>query len=114
MRVTLGNCSNATVNIATPSATANITDHDSDTAELSVTTQGDETGPQAIDYTVTPSKQNDPAAAIPFDITSTGGSATSGSDYTAIPAGTKISVAAGASTGTYSLPVTNEDRKSVV
>ena len=59
--------------------------------------------------TVTLSKVNDTGAAITFDLTDAGtGSATSGSDYTAIPAGTKITIANGASTGTYTLPVIDD------
>ena len=82
---TISNPSNAAVSIGTASATANITDNDTATADLSVTTQGDETGPVDIVYTVTLSKTNNTGVAITFDIDNLlTGTATSGSDYTAI------------------------------
>src|SRR5207344_1726146 len=108
LQATISNSSNPAVSIATATATANITDNDSATAALSVTTQGDETGPVAIVYTVTLSQVNNTGAAITFDIASTGGTATSGADYTAIPGGAQISVANGASTGTYTVTVTDD------
>ena len=85
VQATISNSSNPAVSIATATATANITDNDAATAALSVTTQGDETGPVAIVYTVTLSQVNNTGSAITFDIASSGGSATSGADYTAIP-----------------------------
>ena len=87
--------------IARATATANITDNDTANAVLSVTTQGNETGPVAIVYTVTLSKQNNTGVAITFDLDDLlTGSATSGLDYTAIPASAQITIANGASTGT--------------
>ena len=108
VQATIANSSNPAVSIATATATANITDNDTATAALSVTTQGDETGPVAIVYTVTLSQVNNTGAAITFDLASSGGSATSGADYTAIPGGAQISVANGAATGTYTVLVTDD------
>ncbi len=82
---TISNSSNPAVSINTASATADITDNDTATADLSVTTQGDESGPVDIVYTVTLSLTNNTGSAITFDIDDDlSGSATSGSDYTAI------------------------------
>jgi VCBS repeat-containing protein len=95
--------------IATGSAAGTIRNDDTATADLSVTTQGSESGPTAIVFTVTLDKVNDTGAAITFDLADAGtGTATSGSDYDAIPAGATITVAAGASTGTYTLLVLDD------
>jgi hypothetical protein len=105
----ISNPSNAAVTITTATATATITDNDTATAALSVTTNGNEAGPVAIVYTVTLSRVNDTGAAITFDFDDLGtGTATSGSDYTAIPGAAQISVAAGASTGTYTVVVADD------
>ncbi|KTD62661.1 structural toxin protein RtxA, partial [Legionella shakespearei DSM 23087] len=88
-------------------AIGTIINDDTANAVLSVTTHGAEGGSNIV-YTVTLSKVNNTGAPITFDIATTGGTATSGSDYTAIPAGAKITVANGSSTGTYTLPVTND------
>lgn len=78
-------------------------------AALSVTTQGQELGPVDIVYTVTLSATNNTGSTITFDLDDAGtGNATSGSDYTAIPGAATISVANGASTGTYTVAVTND------
>ncbi len=75
-------------------------------AVISTTTNGDEDGPVDIVFTVTLPGNNTSGSAITFDIADAGtGSATSGSDYTAIPGGAQVSIANGASTGTYTLPV---------
>ncbi|MCP3878332.1 MAG: hypothetical protein GY701_08060, partial [Sulfitobacter sp.] len=105
---TISNPSNTAVNIGTGSASANIIDDDTTTADLSVTTHGNEDGPVDIVYTVTLDKQNDTGSAITFDLTDAGsGSATSGLDYTAIGAGV-ISVADGATIGTLTVTVTDD------
>src|SRR5262249_47611597 len=81
----------------------------SPTASLSATTQGNEAGPTSIVFTVTLSRANDTGAAITFDLSDAGtGTATSGSDYGAIPAGAKISVAPGASAGSFTVPVLDD------
>ena len=78
-------------------------------AGLSVTTDGDEDGPVDIVYTVTLSESNDTGTAITFDLDDLlTGTATSGTDYTAIAADAQISVAAGASSGSLSVPVIDD------
>ena len=104
----ISNPSNAAVTITGSTATANIVDDETANAVLSVTTQGDETGPQSIVYTVTLSRQNDTGAAITFDVAFTGGNAVAGSDYTDTSGVGVISVAAGASTGTLVVPVLDD------
>ncbi len=105
----ISNPSNSDVNITTSSATANISDDDSVNADLSVTTHGDENGPVDIVYTVTLSSVNNTGSAITFDIADAAtGTATSGVDYTAIAGGASISVANGASTGTFTVLVTDD------
>ncbi|MCP3953474.1 MAG: hypothetical protein GY697_14840, partial [Desulfobacterales bacterium] len=89
--------------------TVTIGDNDTATADLSVTTHGNETGSVDIVYTVTLSKQNDTGSAITFDLTdATTGSATSGLDYTAFGGAGVISVAAGATPGTFTVTVTDD------
>lgn len=105
----ISSSSSGSVTIGTASATADITDNDTATADLSVTTQGDETGPADIVYTVTLSKTNDTGAVITFHLADLlTGSATSGSDYAAIPMNSQLSVAAGASTGSVAVAVTDD------
>ena len=78
-------------------------------ADLSVTTQGSEAGPTGIVFMVTLSTPNTTGVPITFDLSDTKtGTATSGSDYVAIPTGTKISVAPGASTGIFMVPVMDD------
>ncbi len=102
--------SDADVSLGTTvSNSATITDNDTATASLAVTTQGNEAGTVSIVYTVTLSKANNTDATITFDVADAGtGTATSGSDYTAIPGGTKISVSNAGSTGTYTMLVADE------
>lgn len=79
------------------------------TADLSVTTQGNESGPVDIVYTVTLAQPNTTGAAISFDLNDAGtGTATPGADYAAIPTNAQITVANGASIGTYTVSV-NDD-----
>ena len=108
---TISSPSDPAIDITTDSATANITDNDSGggavTAALSTTTQGNETGPVAIVYTVTLSNTNNTGAAITFTIAPTAGTATATADYTDFSGGT-ITVADGAMTGTFSVPVVND------
>lgn len=95
--------------LANQTVTVTTVDNDTATAALSVTTQGHETGPVNIVYTVTLSRINGTDSAITFDFDDLlTGTATAGSDYTAIPAAAKISVANGASTGTIAVPVMND------
>src|SRR5439155_23033 len=75
VQATISSSSNAAVTITGTSATANIVDNDVATAAISVTTQGNETGPVAIVYTVTLSKTNNTGAPITFDLANSGGTA---------------------------------------
>jgi hypothetical protein len=78
-------------------------------AALSVSQNGDEAGLVSIEYTVTLSNVNNSGTPITFDVTDLNtGTATSGLDYTAIPGGAQISVANGASTGTYAVTVIDD------
>ena len=105
----ISNSSFASVSIGTDTATANITDNDTATANLSVTTQGDEDGPVDIVYTVTLDKVNNTGGAITFDLDDLGtGTATAGDDYTAIAANAQVSIADGMSTGTLTVLVTDD------
>ncbi|HJQ22076.1 MAG TPA: Calx-beta domain-containing protein [Gemmatimonadaceae bacterium] len=108
VQATISNASTPQVTITTPSATASISDNESATAALSVTTPGSETGPTSIVYTVTLSSVNNTGAAVTFDVANSGGTATSGSDFTAFGGTAAISVANGASTGILTVPVTND------
>ncbi len=93
----------------TQSKTTTITDDETTNAVLSVTTQGDETIPTDIVYTVTLDATNNTGSAITFDFDDLGtGTATSGSDYTAIAAAAQMSVADGSTTGTITIPVTDD------
>jgi Domain of unknown function (DUF5122) beta-propeller len=79
------------------------------TANLSVTTLGNEAGPVNIVYTVTLSSPNTSGSAITFDLDDLGtGTAISNSDYTAIAGNAKISVANGANSGTLTVVVTDD------
>ncbi len=105
----ISNASVSGVNITTASATADISDDETVDAVLSVTTAGNETGPVGIEYTVTLSATNTTGSAITFDFDDLGtGTATSGSDYTAVDAAATISVAGGSTTGTITIPVSDD------
>jgi hypothetical protein len=106
--VTLLNTGTPGVGVDATPATVTIADNETPSADLSVTTSGDETGPVDIVFTVTLSMVNSTGAAITFDLASIGGSAASGLDYAAIPGGAQISIANGATTGTYTVTV-NDD-----
>src|SRR5206468_3493116 len=86
----------------------NITDDDGATANLSVTTQGNEAGPVNIVYTVTLSAANNSGAPISFTLTNSGGTATSGSDFVAFGGVGAIVVPNGATTGSLTVTVTND------
>ncbi len=105
----ISNPSNTSVTITTPNATANITDNDGVNAVLSVTQHGDEAGPTDIEYTVTLSELNNTGSDITFDFDDlTTGTATSGSDYTAVGGSATITVANGSAIGTIIIPVTDD------
>ena len=103
----ISNSSNPSVTIGTATATADILDDETATAALSVTTQGSETGPVNIVYTVTMSKTNNTGSAITFVFNTADNTATAGSDYFPL-VGAGISVADGATTGTVSVTVVDD------
>ena len=103
----IANSSFGAVSIAGASATATIADNDTATATLSAT-NGAEGGANVV-YTVTLSQVNNTGSAITFDLADLlTGSASAAADYTAIPAGTQITVANGAATGSYTVAVTDD------
>ncbi len=80
-------------------------------ATLSVTTQGDETGPTNIVYTVTLSRSNNTGTTLTYDISDAGtGTASSGSDYNAIPGSAIVSISNGSTTGTYTVAVNDDSQ----
>ncbi|MFK8027850.1 MAG: DUF4347 domain-containing protein, partial [Gammaproteobacteria bacterium] len=93
----------------TDTATVSIEVFGTAEANLSVSQQGDEAGPQNIIYTVSlgAGKTNDTGAAITFDLNFTGGTA-SLADITDVSGTGVITIAAGASTGTLTVPVIND------
>ena len=115
--LTLTGTDNASVTVSAtePSRTQVIADDEvaDTTANLSVTTQGDENGEVAIVYTVElvdgtgAAVVNSSGSAITFDVSDTlAGSATPGTDYGALPA--TVSIAPGASSGTFTVAVTDD------
>ncbi|MCB1079921.1 MAG: hypothetical protein KDM64_19030, partial [Verrucomicrobiae bacterium] len=85
------------------SATISLSDNDTATADLSVSTHGVEGGVDIV-FTVTLSQENQTGAPITFSIVDLAtGSATGGVDYTLILPGATISVADGESTGTFTV-----------
>ncbi len=97
---------------ASPQDTATVTITDDEpqnvTADLSVTTHGDENGPQAMVFTVTLSQINNTGAPIVFDSAFTGGSATVGDDYTDVSGAATLSVPDGNAVGTLAVPVIDD------
>ena len=103
---------NTQASIGSGDASANITDDDTALSATLSATAGAENNagtPVAIVYTVTLDNTNNTGGVLIFDIADLAtGSATSGTDYTAFPAGATITVANGATTGTLSVPVTED------
>ncbi|MCD0461718.1 Calx-beta domain-containing protein [Roseiconus lacunae] len=78
-------------------------------ASLSVTTHGDEEGPTDIVYTVTLDQPNNTGSPITFDFDDLGtGTASSGVDYETVLSNAQISVADGATTGTFVVDVIDD------
>ena len=88
--------------------TYTITKDDLINASIATTSNGDEATPTDIVYTVTLSTVNNSGAAITFDTSVTGGTATSGTDFTDTTGVGTISIADGASTGTLTVTVIND------
>jgi hypothetical protein len=90
--------------IGTPaSATNTITSNDAATVSIATTTNGNETGPVAGVMTVTQTAVSATNTVIAYSVA---GTATSGSDYTAL-SGT-VTIPAGATTANISIPVIND------
>tara|TARA_R110002096_G_scaffold135456_2_gene287358 strand:+ start:282265 stop:286851 length:4587 start_codon:yes stop_codon:yes gene_type:complete len=76
---------------------------------LSVVTNGDENGPVNMVFQVTLTSVNSTGSDITYDFDDAGtGTATSGVDYTAIPAAQKITVPNGQQSGTLSITVSDD------
>ncbi|KQM69470.1 hypothetical protein ASE74_05645 [Pedobacter sp. Leaf216] len=98
---TLSNPIGNIVTIATATATATITDNDTSVATITAGTAGNENGPVNGTFNVTLSNPSSTDTQITYTL---GGSATEGSDYTAITTKT-ITIPAGQTTGTITIPV---------
>ncbi|WP_316829641.1 Calx-beta domain-containing protein [Pedobacter aquatilis] len=97
----LASTSNPSITASTTAATVNITDNDTSVASIAAGNQGDENGPVNGTFTVTLSNPSSVDTQISYTL---GGTATEGSDYTAIT--TKIiTIPAGQTTGTIVIPV---------
>src|SRR5262249_34147535 len=114
VKAKIANPSNGSVTIGTPLATANITESGA-TATLPTQTNGVEGGANII-YRLTLNKQNVTGSPITFSLVAStltsGGTATSGSDYTAFGGTANISVANGpsnsSSTGDFTVTVIDD------
>ncbi|MEM8590726.1 MAG: Calx-beta domain-containing protein, partial [Pseudomonadota bacterium] len=108
--VTLVDPNEPTISLVTPSATVTIADNERPTANLSVTVNGTEDGPVAIEATVTLSLVNQTGAPITFDLADLGtGSAISGADYAALSPTAQIVVPDGSAVGTLLIPVLDDN-----
>ena len=106
---TITNPSHTGVSISTSNATGNIIDDETITATLSVTTDGAEgSTPTAMVFTVTLSEINNTGEAITFDFATSDGTASAGSDYTAVSGTGNLTIADGATTGTISVTVSDD------
>lgn len=92
-----------TVDAANDMATVTIEDNDSATVSLSATSGGSEAGPTSGVFTVTQSAVSSTDTVISYTV---GGTAASGSDYTAL-AGT-VAILAGQTSATVSVPVIDD------
>ena len=113
IEMTVNSIDDGALSMGTASATATITDNDngagSIAATLSASQNCDETGPQSIQYTLTLAKTNYSVNGdLTFDITATGGTATSGSDYSGLM-GQSITVPFGSDVGTITVPVIDDN-----
>jgi hypothetical protein len=96
--------SGTSTSIGTPAAATNtIADNDAATVSIATTTNGSETGPTAGVMTVTQSAVSGTNTVVAYTVS---GTATSGSDYTAL-SGT-VTIAAGATTATINIAVIND------
>ncbi|MBO9675290.1 MAG: DUF11 domain-containing protein, partial [Sphingobacteriaceae bacterium] len=93
------------VTIATPTGTATITDNDTSVATITAGTPGSENGPVNGTFIVTLSNPSSQPTTITYTL---GGTATEGSDYSAIVTKT-ITIPAGQTTGTITIPVLTDN-----
>ncbi|MBB4108686.1 beta strand repeat-containing protein, partial [Pedobacter zeae] len=93
------------VSIATATGTATITDNDTSVATITAGTSGSENGPVNGTFTVTLSNPSSQPTTISYTL---GGTATEGSDYSAIVTKT-ITIPAGQTTGTITIPVLTDN-----
>ncbi|RYE69742.1 MAG: tandem-95 repeat protein, partial [Rhizobiaceae bacterium] len=98
---TLSNVIGGAITIANATATVTITDNDIATASIAAGTNGNESGPANGTFIVTLSNPSSTPTAITYTL---GGTATEGSDYTAITTKT-ITIPAGQTTATITIPV---------
>ena len=90
------------VNLA-DTGTGTITDNDTATVSIAKTTDGAETGPAEAVFTVTQTLASSMATVLSYTV---GGTAVSGSDFTAL-SGT-VTILAGATTATIHVPVLDD------
>ncbi|MCX2576362.1 Calx-beta domain-containing protein, partial [Pedobacter sandarakinus] len=100
---TLTNSSNALVGVSPTSASINIVDNTSATVSLAATTNGAEPNTNGL-FTFTLSNPSTTDTQITFAVS---GTATSGADYSAL--GTSITIPAGQTTATLSVPVLDDN-----
>src|SRR5205807_535801 len=86
------------------SATLTITDNDTATVSIATTTNGNESGPLNGVFTVTQSKASSTNTVVSFTV---GGTATSGSDFTALSG--SVTILAGNTSATITVPVINDN-----
>ncbi|WP_443943537.1 Calx-beta domain-containing protein [Pedobacter sp. AW1-32] len=92
---------NTLITASTTPATVNITDNDTAVATITAGTNGNENGQVSGTFTVNLSNPSNTDTQVTFTL---GGTATEGSDYTAIPTKT-VTIPAGATQATISIPV---------
>ncbi|WP_231582729.1 Calx-beta domain-containing protein [Pedobacter sp. BMA] len=100
----LSNITGGVVTIATATANVSITDNDTSVATVTPGVDGNENGPVSGTFTITLSKPSSTDTQITFSV---GGTATEGTDYTAI---TKtVTIPAGQTTATVTIPVVTDN-----
>ena len=92
-----------TIDAGADNASINIADNDSATVSIAGTTAGNETGPANGVLTVTQTVISDGDTVLTYSVA---GTATSGDDYTAL--GGSVTIAAGATTATITVPVLDD------
>ncbi len=101
--ITSGNTAQISINQANKSASLNLTDNDAATLSIAATTDGSETGPINGRFTVTQSAISSINTIVSYTV---GGSATPGSDYTALSR--SVTIPAGSTSATIDVPVTDD------